>query len=255
VVVDGEIGFTGGMNFRQNHLIESPSKLPTKDVHFRLEGPLVSQLQEVFAEDWVFSTGEALQGPLWFAAVEPRGSVIARGIADGPDENLHAMALTLQAAIAVAKTRIRIVTPYFVPDNQLLTSLGVASARGIEVDIVLPSRNNLRLVEWASWAQLWQVVSFGCRVWLSPSPFDHSKLMTVDGVWATFGSTNWDQRSLRLNFEFNIETYDQKLAGKLDYMIDERIALSRRLTLRELEQRPLALRIRDGVARLMTPYL
>ena len=255
VVVDGEIGFTGGMNFRQNHFLEAPSKMPTADVHFRLEGPIVSQLQEVFAEDWVFSTGEVLQGPLWFRAVELRGAVIARGIADGPDENLHAMALTLQAAIAVAKKKIRIVTPYFVPDNQLLTALGVAAARGIEVDIVIPAVINLRMVQWACWAELWQVISFGCRVWLSPAPFDHSKLMTVDGIWSTVGSTNWDQRSLRLNFEFNIEAYDSGLASKLDQLIDARIARARRLSLGELQGRPLITRLRDGVARLMTPYL
>lgn len=255
IVVDGEIGFTGGMNFRQNHLLQATSKLPTADVHFRLEGPVVTQLQEVFAEDWLFSTGEVLQGPLWFRASELKGQVIARGIADGPDENIHAMALTLQAAIAVAKQRIRIVTPYFVPDNQLLTALGVAAARGIEVDIIIPAQINLRMVQWACWAQLWQVLSFGCRIWLSPLPFDHSKLMTVDGSWSTFGSSNWDQRSLRLNFEFNIEAYDSGVAGQLDAMIDERVARSRRLTLGELQQRPLLLRLRDGVARLMAPYL
>lgn len=255
IVVDGEIGFTGGMNFRQNHLIDGPSKLPTADVHFRLEGPVVSQLQEVFAEDWLFSTGEVLQGPLWFRAVELKGQVIARGIADGPDENMHAMALTLQAAIAVAKQRIRIVTPYFVPDNQLLTSLGVAAARGIEVDIIIPAVINLRMVQWACWSQLWQVLSSGCRVWLSPVPFDHSKLMTIDGIWTTFGSTNWDQRSLRLNFEFNIEAYDSGFAQEIDAMIEQRMARSRRLSLGELQARPYLLRLRDGVARLMTPYL
>ncbi len=255
IVVDGHIGFAGGMNFRLNHLVQAPSNLPTADVHFRLEGPIVSQLQQVFAEDWLFTTREVLQGELWFRAVELRGGVIARGIADGPDENIHAMALTLHAAIAAAKKRVRIVTPYFVPDLNLSTALGVAAARGIEVDIIIPAKINLKMVQWACWAQLWQVIAFGCRVWLSSGPFDHSKLMTVDGIWSVFGSTNWDLRSLRLNFEFNIEAYDPKLAASIDGLIEERLARARRLTIEEIQARPFLARLRDGVARLMSPYL
>lgn len=255
LVVDGHIGFAGGMNFRLNHLVLAPSKLPTSDVHFRLEGPIVSQLQEVFAEDWLFTTREVLRGDLWFRAVELKGGVIARGIADGPDENLHAMALTLHAAIAAAKKRVRIVTPYFVPDLNLSTALGVAAARGIEVDIIIPAKINLRMVQWACWAQLWQVLAFGCRVWLSRGPFDHSKLMTVDGVWSVFGSTNWDLRSLRLNFEFNIEAHDIELASRIDALIDQRLAHARRLSINDIQNRPYLVRLRDGVARLMSPYL
>jgi cardiolipin synthase len=255
LVVDGQLGFTGGMNIRLYHLVQAPSKLPTADVHFRLEGPIVSQLQEVFAEDWQFTTREALQGDVWFRGSEPKGSVIARGIADGPDQSMTAMALTLQAAIAAAKQRVRIVTPYFLPDMSLITALGVAAARGIDVDIIIPSRINLRLVQWACWAQLWQIMGYGCRVWLSAGPFDHSKLMTVDGVWTLFGSTNWDLRSLRLNFEFNVEAHDLELVRKIDGLIEERLVRAKRLTIAELEGRPLWIRLRDGLARLLSPYL
>ncbi len=255
MVVDGHIGFTGGMNIRLNHLVQAPSKLPTSDLHFRLEGPVVTQLQEVFVEDWQFTTRETLSGANWFRAVEAKGHVIARAIADGPDEHSHAMSLTFQAAISSAKRRIRIVTPYFLPDLTMCTALGVAAARGIEVDILIPAQGNLKMVQWASWAQLWQVIDYGCRVWLTPAPFDHTKLMTVDGLWAAFGSTNWDARSLRLNFEFNIEAYDDRLANSLDSLIDERLTRARRLTLEELHGRPLPVRLRDSLARLMAPYL
>ncbi len=255
MVVDGHIGFTGGMNFRMSHLVQAPTKFPTSDLHFRLEGPVVSQLQEVFVEDWHFTTKESLSGADWFRAVEAKGAVLARAIADGPDEHSHAMSLTFQAAIASAKRRIRIVTPYFLPDLTMCTALGVAAARGIEVDIIIPAQGNLKMVQWASWAQLWQIVDYGCRVWLSAPPFDHTKLMTVDGIWAAFGSTNWDARSLRLNFEFNIEAYDDALVQNLDNLIDERLARARRLSLEELLTRPLPLRLRDSLVRLMAPYL
>ncbi len=254
-VIDGEIGFTGGMNIRLNQLVNAGTKLPTADVHFRLEGPIVGQLQEVFREDWLFTTGESLQGELWFKNLQPRGDIICRGIADGPDETNHALAWALQAAISSAKKRIRIVTPYFLPDMALCTSLGVAATRGIEVDIIIPGKGNLPLVQWAAVAQLWQVVSFGCRIWMTPPPFDHAKLMTVDGNWCLIGSTNWDPRSLRLNFEFNCESYDEEFTGKIDALIEERMVRARRLSLEELQSRPLPVKVRDGLARLLSPYL
>lgn len=255
LVIDGKVGFTGGMNIRKHHLVNAPSKEPTMDIHFRIRGPVVNQLQEVFAEDWNFSTKEVLQGESWFAAGVPMGDIFARGIADGPDESANAMNWTLQAAIASARKRIRVVTPYFVPDLVLCTALGVAASRGIEVDIILPRKGNLRLVEWACWGQLSHVLAFGCRVWLTEPPFDHSKLMTVDGLWSLFGSTNWDQRSLRLNFEYNIEAQDRAFAEKLDAIIDLKIRRAQPLTLEHLRTRSFARTFRDALARLMTPYL
>jgi cardiolipin synthase len=102
---------------------------------------------------------------------------------------------------------------------------------------------------------LWQVLSRGCRVWMSPPPFDHTKLMVVDSAWSLFGSGNWDERSMRLNFEFNVECYDRHLAAGLDDMIVERIAQSRRVSLAEVDGRRLPVRLRDGIARLFSPYL
>lgn len=255
MVVDSRIGFTGGMNIRLNHMISAAKKEPTVDVHFALQGPVVQQLQEVFADDWNFATGEVLHGLRWVAPLEMHGAIFARGIADGPDESVSALALTLHAAISAAKKRIRVVTPYFVPDITLLSALGVAACRGIEVDIVMPQHGNLRLVEWAAWSQLRDVLSFGCRIWLTPPPFDHSKLMTVDGLWTLFGSSNWDARSLRLNFEHNIEAHDQHFAEKIDAIIEDKIARAQPLTLDQVEHRPFLIRFRDSLARLGSPYL
>ena len=136
-----------------------------------------------------------------------------------------------------------------------MTALSLAAMGGVEVDIVLPERNNLPPIAWASASRLSQLVSSGCRVWLSPPPFDHSKLMVVDGVWTLFGSTNWDPRSLRLNFEFNLECYDTGLAASVESIIADKVAAARRLTPAALGGRGLAVAIRDGLARLFTPYL
>jgi cardiolipin synthase A/B len=255
LVVDGRCGFTGGMNVREGHYPELRPRHPLQDLHFRVEGPVVAHLQEAFAEDWAFCTGELLQGERWFPALEPAGAAPVRGIADGPDEDFEKLRLTLLGALACARSSVLIVTPYFLPDAGLITALNVTALRGVAVDVVLPERNNLRLVQWASTALLWQVLERGCRVWLSPPPFDHSKLMVVDGTWALVGSANWDPRSLRLNFEFNLECYDPELAGLLEGMARAKIRRARRVTLEEVDGRGLAVKVRDGLARLLSPYL
>lgn len=252
LVVDGKVGFTGGMNIREHFL---PGHGDARDLHFRVEGPVVGQLQETFAEDWAFTTKERLSGEAWFPPLEPAGPVVARGIPDGPDEDFETVRWTLLGALACARGTVRIVTPYFIPDSALVTALNVAALRGVRVDVVLPEHLNLTVVQWAATAQLWQVMRPHCRVFLTAPPFDHTKLMVVDGVWSLVGSANWDPRSLRLNFEFDVECYDAQLATRLDALIEERLSRSRLLTREELQRRPLPARLRDGVARLLSPYL
>jgi cardiolipin synthase len=255
LVVDGKVGFTGGMNIREACCPTFRPPCPVDDLHFRVDGPVVAHLQQVFADDWCFSTGEALQGPTWFPSLDCAGSVLARGVPDGPDEDFEKLKSTLLGALSCARSSVRILTPYFLPDAALVTALNLAAMRGVEVDILLPARNNLRLVQWASTAQLWQVLQRGCRVWLSPPPFDHGKLMLVDGVWSLMGSSNWDPRSLRLNFEFNLECYDWELARQLELVFQSRLRKARPVSLAEVDSRSLPIRLRDGCAHLLSPYL
>lgn len=255
LVVDGRVGFTGGINIRDGHVLAESPKFPVADLHFKVEGPVVRHLQEIFADDWSFTTREKLEGEAWFPEIAPCGDTIARGIADGPDEDFEKVRWTFLGALACAKRSVRIVTPYFLPDQGLIQALGVAALKGVDVRIVLPSRGNLPIVQWAMWAQLWQVLIGGGRVWLTPEPFDHSKLMVVDDEWVLIGSANWDPRSLRLNFELGLECYDAHVGGFCTALVEQKIAAARELTLAEVDERPLATRLRDGVARLFTPYL
>ena len=256
LVVDGRVGFTGGMNIREGCLLRRNPPSPIRDIHFRVDGPVVAQLAEVFIEDWAFTTGEMLTSPQWIqAAHDGDGQVVARGIPDGPDEDFEKAEYTLLGAVACARTSITVMTPYFLPDYALASAMGVAALRGVKVDVVLPAVNNLFLVHWASRSQQWQVLQRGCRVFETAGPFDHSKMMLVDGAWALIGSSNWDPRSLRLNWEFDVECYDRDFVRQMQQIVDQKLEGARAVTLEDLERRSLAEKVRDGVARLATPYL
>ena len=213
-------------------------------------------MREVFAIDWAFASGEVLEGDFWFPGIKrSEGFVGARGVPDGPDEDFDQMTEVILGAISASSSSIRVVSPYFLPDPPMVKALSVAALRGIDVDIVLPSNNNQPLVEWASVMQLQELIEKGCRIHYSAPPFDHTKLMVIDGVWSLIGSTNWDPRSLRLNFEFNIECYGSEFAELLENFIDEKIDGGRLLTLEEIEGRSFPIKLRDGLARLASPYL
>ncbi len=255
MVVDGQLGFTGGMNIREASWLSMNPEGLTQDIHFRLTGPVVAQLQEVFAEDWAFTTQEVLAGELWYPPLKAAGEMLARGIRYGPDEDLGLMRMGLIGALGVAQHEVTIVTPYFIPDDALIAALNVAAMRGVNVNIILPVKGNLRNVQWAMQATLWQILEKGCRVWLTPEPFDHSKLMVIDGIWSLIGSGNWDARSLRLNFEFNVEVYHRGLAKQIGQLAEAKRIQAKEITLTDVDSRRLPERLRDGVARLMSPYL
>ncbi len=255
MVVDGELGFTGGINIRAHHVLDDQPRFPARDLHFKVEGPVVAHLQEVFADDWQFTTDESLRGERFFPPLTNVGSTLARGIPDGPDEDLDKLRWTVKGSITAARDRIRIVTPYFIPDPSMVSALGVAALRGVEVDIILPGVNNLPFVQWASNDHLRPLLERGCRVFYSPPPFDHSKLMIVDRTWFCCGSANIDPRSLRLNFEFNLECWDPPMAADLDDYLSSRIEQSEELTLEAYDERSRLVELRDGAAALMSPYL
>jgi cardiolipin synthase len=256
LVVDGAVGFTGGMNIRRSHCVTSAGPHHEQDVQFRIEGPVVEQMQEAFVDDWAFATGEELLRGKWFADhAEPKGRVAARGVPFDPGEKLDTLRSVLVGAISAARKSIRIINPYFLPDAPLISALNVAALRGVEVDILIPEKNDTKLVQWAIEAQLWQVLLSGCRVWRTPPPFEHTKLMTVDGVWSFIGSANIDTRSLRLNFEFNVECYDKDLARRVEDIIVKKRQASRQVRLKDVDGRPTAIKLRDGIARLFSPYL
>lgn len=255
LTVDGAVAFTGGMNIQARNIHADRPKRMVRDVHFRIDGPLVGQIQDAFVEDWHFASREQLEGPAWFPTLAEQGTTTARVITDGPDGDLEPTRSVILAALAAARQSVRILTPYFLPDNAMIAALSVAALRGVRVDIVLPSEVNIPVVQWAATAQFWQVLRPGCRIWETPLPFDHGKAFVVDRRWALVGSSNWDPRSLRLNFELDVEVFCERCAGELDDLVTERMAGAREVTLEAVDARPTHTKVFHGLARLLSPYL
>ena len=255
LVVDGALGFTGGMNISDRHYVQTPRrKRPVVDLHFKVQGPIVQQMEEVFLEDWGFVTGEETEAPTP-APPDTSGATFCRAISDGPNEDIDKLKWILLGAISSAQTSIRIMTPYFIPSEELTSALNAASLRGVRVEILLPSVLDIRPVGWAARNHLLSLLPFGVHISRAPAPFIHTKLLIIDEHYMLVGSANLDPRSLRLNFEFNLELYDEDCALSLTQHFDSTLALSTPITQEELENRSLPIRIRDSIAFLFSPYL
>lgn len=255
LVADGATGFTGGLNIGAENSARITGKDFVDDVHARIEGPVVRQLMETFARDWSFTTGEVLEGTIWWPDLAQLGSILARGIASGPDADNDKLETILGAALSQARSRVRIVSPYFLPDQRLQFAMAETRLRGVVVEILIPEFSDYSFMDWAMRSHLRFNPGLPPSVYLSPPPFNHAKLMTLDQEWCLIGSSNWDTRSLRLNFEFDLECYDRALTAELDALIDRKIATSRRLSNEELMSAPTWKQLRDAATRLMLPYL
>jgi len=253
LVVDGRLGFTGGINVADQNLVATQPQGHVHDTHFRIEGPIVAQLVFAFARDWAFVADEDLNGDGWYPTLDASGESLARVVTAGPDEDLEKVEFAVLQGIACSRDRIRIMTPYFLPDQRLMPALSLASMRGVDVQVVIPEKGNHRLLDWAVRANIGPLLRDGVKVWRCPPPFRHSKIMVVDGAWSLIGSSNWDMRSFRLNFELCVEVYNPNLSAALEVLVAKNQA--KRLDLAEINARSFALRIRDAGARLLLPYL
>ena len=253
LIADGGIAFMGGLNIGAENLLADKPSHPVLDTHFRVAGPVVEQLCDAFAEQWFFATSEVLDGPDWFPQLQPLAQACARVITSGPDQDLEKIELLALEAIGCARTSIKVMTPYFLPDERLVTALALAAMRGVGVDIVLPARTNHPTIDWAMRAHIDPLLAAGCRVWAHAPPFNHSKLMAIDGLWCLIGSANWDTRSFRLNFEVDLEAYHAPTVAQVSAKIAAHQTVL--LTAAELAARSWAACTRDRLSRLLMPYL
>lgn len=246
LIIDGQIAFTGSMNI---------GCVKNLETHFKIQGPVINHFIKAFEYDWLLAGGSALSEDFHELSNKVAGKIAGRGILSGPIYKRERLRWIILGALGAATKNIRIVTPYFIPDQGILSGLILAALKGVRVEIILPKKSNYVFADWASHRQMEELLRAGCHIYHRPDIFDHSKLMTVDGHWALIGSSNWDARSLRLNFEFDLECEDLEFVADLNRMITERQTKSERLSWDVFENRSLFARLRDSSARLLLPYL
>jgi cardiolipin synthase len=254
LTVDGRTAFVGGMNIGDHHLAaDSANPRRVVDLHFRLTGPIAAQLEAVFLRDWAFTARERLAPTA--ASYDETGGAICRAVTDGPNEDVDKITLSLVSAVSAARRSVSIMTPYFLPPRELIGVLQAAALRGIDVSIILPAKNNLPFVHCATRSMLWELLQHGVKVYYQPPPFVHSKLFLIDDHYAQIGSANLDPRSLRLNFEIMVEIYDAKFTRQMAAHFTAVKECSVEITLADVDNRPLHIRLVDAAFWLFSPYM
>ncbi len=255
VVVDGRVGFTGSQNIGDEYLGRKKKYGPWRDTHLRLIGPCVAQLQEVFAEDWHFATGEDISMAAYFPEPKPAGHISAQIVPSGPDRRPNGLHQLLFGAMGDAMNEISLLTPYFVPDQAMLLSLQTASLRGVRVRLMVPSKSNHRVVLWAGRSCYEELLEAGIEIYEYEHALLHSKVVIIDGRWAMVGSANMDERSFRINFELTTMLYDPESTQELHDDFERLRTRCQRITRAELNSWTYGDRLMAGIARLATPML
>jgi cardiolipin synthase len=259
VVVDGEVGFTGGMNVGNEYsgrVRRARRRLlgAWRDTHLRIEGPAVRDLAQIFAEDWLFATGERLVPPPRPAPREGGQSVVAI-VPSGPDQEANGNGLVYFAGIATARERCFITSPYFVPDEPMMRALESAALRGVDVRLLVPAEPDVAIVRLAARSYYAPLLRAGVRVFEYRPTTLHAKTMVVDSSWAMVGSANLDVRSFLFNFELGAVVVDREFARGLEERFFADIESSLEITAPMIASRGVLARFVEGAARLFSPLL
>ncbi len=255
LVIDGTFGFTGGMNIHQENMGKGSEPAPIRDLHFRVDGPIIGFLQNVFLKAWYFSVKKDPVKEVIYYDDQPKGNALCRGIASGPHHQFPQIERMLIAAINSATDNIRIMTPYFIVSGPLATALTAASQRGVEVEIIMPGSNNLSFVKGACEAILPGLLQYGLKFYYRRGNFAHTKIFLIDDFCSFIGSANIDVRSLYLNFEFNLEIYDYVLTNTLINHFETVKKDAVPVTKEYLQGHHFLIRFRNAVLALFAPYL
>jgi len=257
-VMDGRIGFVGGINIHNENLKAHTGGNPIRDYHVKLQGPAVSDLQFQFVEDWHFASNdppERFLEPKYFPDLEPAGDALVQIVPGGPELQGHGLADAFFGAIVAAERSITIVTPYFVPDEPIVQAIRYAALRGVSVRLSVPKRSNHWYTDFAARALFAPLLRAGVRIFERRPPFAHAKAVVVDDVYALLGSANLDYRSLHLNFETNIEIADHVFLDAIRKQVEAEIAESDELTYEQHRSRPLPRRLAQNFCCLFQPML
>ncbi|MEM9803593.1 MAG: cardiolipin synthase [Planctomycetota bacterium] len=253
VVVDGREAFVGGHNVGDEYLGLDPKIGPFRDTHVAVRGPVVLPIQVSFVEDWSWTTGEVPTLD-WIPRRAPEGDAVAACVPTGPADELETMTLVFLDMLQNARSRVWIATPYFVPDAQVVSALQIAALRGVDVRVIVPDQNDSRLVDLTSYSYLEELDRAGVRMFRYEPGFMHQKVMLVDDV-ASIGTANFDNRSMRLNFEVSMILHEEDLIRDVVKMLEADLARSRSFEVTEYTERGIPFRAAVRLARLLAPVL
>ena len=255
VVIDGKIGYTGGINIGDEYIGKNKKFGYWRDTHIRIEGTSVYMLQMIFLTDWYYNTKEVLLKEKLFPKLNTKGNSMMQIVASGPDSDWESMHYAYFYAICQAKKSIYIETPYFIPDESLLKALKCAALSGVELIILFPKIADHKIVNTASYSYFQEILESGGKVYLYNKGFLHSKVVIIDDFMASTGSANMDLRSFKLNFEVNAFIYDGKIIEEIkkDFMLD--LANSEELERSKFENRNIIMKVKESVSRLFSPLL
>ncbi|HSR96670.1 MAG TPA: cardiolipin synthase [Kofleriaceae bacterium] len=256
IVCDGRVGFTGGMNVADAETAEFAGAKAWRDTHMRFEGSAVRVLQRVFAEDWFYATGKDIPaGETYFPMPTTAGSEVVQIVASGPDLDVFAIQKMFFAAINQASSRVWVTTPYFVPDDAILSALVSAAMRGLDVRVIAPAHGDSRLVDLAARSYFPDLLAAGARVFEYLPRFLHAKTFVIDDDVAIIGTANLDNRSFRLDFEVAAVLYGTQTNAKLDAAFQADLTCCKELEHRDWREQPFWTRLGQSGARLLSPLL
>ena len=255
VIADGAVAMTGGMNVADEYWM-GRKEPPCHDVHLRVTGPVVTQLAEVFAQDWYFASDEALITPgLYYPEQRVVGQVETQTVPGGPDNDRNEIQLSVLALLQRTRRRLRLMTPYFVPEDAVLCAIQLAAMRGIDVELMVPARGDHFYLTHVTRSSYEDLLPYGVRIFEYQPSLLHAKVAIMDDDYAMCGSANLDVRSLRINFELNLAFYSPRLAAELNNLFEGNLAHCREITAEGHAVRPFSHRLLEVVCRPLTSLL
>ena len=255
VVVDGEVGFTGGINIAKRYLTGTRLGI-WRDTHLKIEGEAVSSLNAVFAMDWYFVSREKLNDmDKYYPPSQVDIETPIQIASSGPDSDWASIMQAFFAAITKAKDHIYISTPYFLPNQAIMTAVEVAAMSGIDVRILLPEKSDAKTVHWATKSYISELLDANVKVYFYKKGFNHSKLIMIDSQFSSVGTANMDNRSFDVNFEVTAVLYDENIARELEEHFLDDLLDSEQVTRKDWEARSRWDSFREGVARLFSPLM
>jgi cardiolipin synthase A/B len=256
LVVDGRVGFTGGVGIADNWLGHAQDPEHWRDSHFRIEGPAVAQMQATFMDNWMKCRSLVLHGDDYFPPLDHAGDSCAQVFRSSPGEGAESVRLMYLLSIASARERILLANSYFVPDSLAVRELVAARKRGVRVEIITPGAHiDTEVVRKASRSRWGPLLEAGVEIWEYQPTMYHCKVMVVDGTWVSVGSTNFDNRSFRLNDEANLNVLDRDLAAEQAAVFEADKGRSRRITLEMWRRRPPAEKLKERLAGVIRSQL